>query len=124
MDSRLPIAIIFISGAAAVLAGWFLFPYIIYADLADDDAHRTKELRAGIYQGFPSIILNLFQALGSLIIGSITSLPSITVGTLSFSLGLVLFGPLCSIILIIAYIFTKKKVTIDFNWEHRSTTSP
>lgn len=108
---------IFILIIAASLAGWSLFPYIYYADLAEDDEKRTGNLKAGIYAGFPSILLNIFQAFGPLIVGSILSLPDITVGTLTYSLGLVLWGPICSLILVLTYFYTKKYVTLDFEWE-------
>ncbi len=109
--------IIFILIIAASLAGWSLFPYIYYADLAEDDEKRTGELKAGIYTGFPSILLNIFQAFGPLIIGAILMLPDITVGTLTYSFGLVLWGPICSLILIATYFYTKRYVTLDFEWE-------
>ncbi|NVM16239.1 MAG: MFS transporter [Candidatus Lokiarchaeota archaeon] len=108
---------IFILIIAAVISGWNLFPYIYMADLAEDDEKRTGQLKAGIYAGFPSIIFNIFQAIGSFIIGAILSLQDITVGALTYSLGLVLWGPICSLILIVAYFFTKKLVRLDFDWE-------
>ena len=74
-------------------------------------------MKAGLYDGFPSIILNLFQAFGPLIVGAILALPEITVGALSYSFGLVLWGPICSVILIISYFFTKKYIQLDFEWE-------
>jgi len=117
--SNIIFGIIFILIVAAALAGWNLFPYIYYADLAEDDQRRTGELKAGIYTGFPSILLNIFQAFGPLIVGSILSLPEITVGTLTYSIGLVLWGPVCSIILLITYFYTKKFVTLDFDWENK-----
>lgn len=110
---------IFILIIAAVLSGWGLFPYIYMADSAEDDEKQTGELKAGIYAGFPSILLNIFQAFGPLIIGIILSLQDITVGTLTYSFGLVLWGPICSLILIVAYIFTKKFVKLDFDWEKK-----
>ncbi len=111
---HLVLGIIFILGIAAMLGGWYLFPYIMYADLAQDDEEKTGSLKAGIYVGFPSIILNIFQAVGIILLGLITSLPNITVGTISFSLGLVLWGPICSIILFCSYLYTRKYVTLDF----------
>jgi len=119
MDSYLILGIIFFSGIAAMLGGWFLFPYILDADMAEDDQKSTGELKAGIYAGFPSILLNIFQALGALLLGIIVSLPNITVGSSSFSIGLILWGPICSIILICSYIFTKKLLTLDFDWEKK-----
>ena len=123
----LPIAVnlvfglIFIIGIAAILGGWGLFPYIIYADLAEDDEKDTGNLKAGVYAGFPSIILNLFQAFGVFILGvAISSLPDISVGPLTYSLGLVLWGPICSIILIVAYLYTRKYIKLDFDWEKKT----
>lgn len=118
MDSTLILGVVFIAGVAIILGGWYLFPYIVYADIAEDDEKSTGNLKAGTYAGFPSIILNLFQAVGAIVIGSIFSLPNITVGTLSpFSIGLAFFGPICSVILLVAYFFAKKYVTLDFDWE-------
>ena len=117
--SNIVFGLIFILIIAAALSGWSLFPYIFKADLAEDEEKRTGELKAGLYDGFPSIILNIFQALGPLIIGVILSLPEITVGTLTYSLGLVVWGPICSIILIVAYFFTKKYIKLDFDWEKK-----
>ena len=117
IESNLLFGAIFIIGIAAILGGWFLFPYIMYADLAEDDEKSTGELKAGIYTGFPSIILNIFQAFGAIIIGIILTLPDITVGTLKYSIGLVIWGPICSIVLICSWLYTKKYVVLDFDWE-------
>ena len=107
-------------GIGAILGGWFLFPYIVYADLAEDDEKSTGELKAGIYAGFPSIVLNIFQAAGAFFIGSILSLPTISpTGTFSYSMGLILFGPIVSVILLVSYFYTKKYVTLDFEWEKK-----
>ncbi|MFX0059222.1 MAG: MFS transporter [Candidatus Hodarchaeota archaeon] len=119
LASNIIFGIIFILIIAASLAGWALFPYIYYADLAEDDEKRTGELRAGIYAGFNSIVLNIFQALGPLIIGVVLSLPEITVGSLTYSIGLVLWGPICSFILLLAYLYTDKFVKLDFDWEKK-----
>ncbi|MFX1568764.1 MAG: MFS transporter [Promethearchaeota archaeon] len=122
MASPLILGIIFIMGIGAILGGWFLFPYIVYADVAEDDEKSTGELKAGIYAGFPSIILNIFQAAGAFFIGSILSLPLINpTGAVDaeFSIGLVLFGPVVSVILLISYFYTRKYVKLDFEWEKR-----
>jgi len=119
MGSTLILGVIFMSGVAAILGGWFLFPYIVYADIAEDNEKSTGSLKAGTYAGFPSIILNIFQAVGAIVIGTIFSLPEITLPTLTdpFSVGLAFFGPICSVILLISYFYTKKYVTLDFEWE-------
>jgi GPH family glycoside/pentoside/hexuronide:cation symporter len=121
LQSYLIIGIIFIVGIGAILGGWFLFPYIVYADVAEDDEKASGELKAGIYTGFPSIILNIFQALGAFFIGTILSLPKLSrhyaTDPYSFSIGLIIFGPIVSVILLISYFYTKKYVTLDFEWE-------
>lgn len=110
----------FIAGIAAMLGGWGLFPYLLFADLAEDDEKSTGTLKAGTYAGFPAIILNAFQAFGVLILGvAIENLPEITVGALTYSWGLVLWGPICSVILLTSYFYTKKFVKIDFDWEKK-----
>jgi Na+/melibiose symporter-like transporter len=112
MGSTFIFGIIFILGITGCMGGWFLFTGIIYADIAEDDKKSTGELKAGIYKGFPSIVLNLFQALGLFIMGMILELPSL--GTLTYSIGHVLWGPICSLILICAYFFTRKFIKLDF----------
>ncbi|MFW9882225.1 MAG: MFS transporter, partial [Candidatus Thorarchaeota archaeon] len=113
MESYIIYGIIFVIGVVASIGGWNLFPYIIYADLAEDDEKSTGELKAGLFRGFSSIILNIFQAIG-LAFSSI----------LSFILGDYLFyiwwGPICSIILIGAFLYSKKFIKIDFDWEKKN----
>ncbi|MHA2390336.1 MAG: MFS transporter [Promethearchaeota archaeon] len=121
LQSYLIVGIIFIAGIGAILGGWYLFPYIVYADIAEDDEKSTGELKAGIYTGFPSIILNLFQAGGAFLIGVILSLPELTrhyvTVPYSFSLGLIIFGPIVSGIQLVSYFYTKKYIKLDFDWE-------
>ena len=115
---RLILGMIFVVIATSALGGWFLFPYIIYADIAEDDEKKTGQLKAGVYAGFNSIILNIFQAFGVFILGTLIDfLPIITLTGEDVALGLIVFGPICSVILLIAYFYTKKYVTLDFEWE-------
>ncbi|MFX0141682.1 MAG: MFS transporter [Candidatus Hodarchaeota archaeon] len=109
--------LIFMLGIAAILAGWGLFPYIYYADLAEDAEKNSGELIAGIYVGFPSILLNIFQALGTMLLGVILALPAI--GAATYSFGYIIWGPICTGFLIVAYLFTRKYITLDFEWENK-----
>jgi Na+/melibiose symporter-like transporter len=115
MNSYFVFGIIFILGLAGTLGGWALFPAMMYADIAEDDEVKSGELKPGIYAGFPSITLNLFQALGLFIMGIMLELPA--VGNLTYSFGLVLWGPICSGIFIITLLYTRKFITLDFDWE-------
>jgi GPH family glycoside/pentoside/hexuronide:cation symporter len=99
-------------GIGASLAGWFLVPAVIYADLAQGDHEKTGELKAGTYTGFPLIFLNLFQAFGIFLLGIINEMPQINVGVSFYSIGLILWGPICSIILGVSLIFIWKFVQI------------
>ena len=117
--SNFVFGLIFILIVAASISGWNLFPYIYKADIAEDEEKRSGELKAGLYDGFPSIILNIFQAIGVFLIGALLSLRNITVGGLTYSIGLVFWGPVCSGILIIAYLFTYWYVELDFDWEKK-----
>ncbi|MFX1451185.1 MAG: MFS transporter [Promethearchaeota archaeon] len=69
---------IYIALLASSISSWYLFPYVIIADMAEDDELRTGEKRAGMYTGFNSIPLNVFQAAAMFISGIIFSvLPDI-----------------------------------------------
>ncbi|MHA2002290.1 MAG: MFS transporter [Promethearchaeota archaeon] len=117
---RLIFGTLLMAGIASFLGGWYLFPYIMYADLAEDNEKSSDELKAGIYVGFPSIALNIFQAVGTLILGALMGLRNTTVNGLTFSYGYVVWGPFCAIVLIGAYFFTKKFVHLDFDWERKT----
>ncbi|MGV9205474.1 MAG: MFS transporter [Promethearchaeia archaeon] len=111
------LAIIYVVGVAACLGGWYLFPYIWYADLAEDAKRRgdLKEMKAGLYAGFPNILLNIFQAIALVITGVILSLP--VVPGRSFSWGYVLWGVWCSAVLLIGFLYIRYFITLDFRWE-------
>ncbi|MFX0005241.1 MAG: MFS transporter [Promethearchaeota archaeon] len=111
METYLIYGIIFIIGVVASIGGWNLFPYIIYADLAEDDEKSTGELKAGLYRGFSSIILNIFQAIGLLFSSGLSFL----LGNLFF----IWWGPICSLILIGAYLYSRRFIKVDFDWEHK-----
>ncbi len=50
------------------LSTTYLLPNAIIGDLADEDERKTNESRAGMYTGFNSIPLNIFQAAAFLLI--------------------------------------------------------
>ena len=112
------ITIIWVLAIAAFMGGWYLFPYIWLADLAEDADVRSGEGRkSGLYAGFPQILLNIFQAIAIFITGLILSLPNVP--GKEYSWGYILWGVWCSGVLIVAYLFTKKLITLDFEWENK-----
>ncbi|MHA1653666.1 MAG: MFS transporter [Candidatus Thorarchaeota archaeon] len=93
---------------AAAVAGYYLFPYIIYADFAHKDELITGEGRAGIYTGFPSIPLNICQAASAALMGVILDLPRVLEvpghpGEY-VTLGYQLWGPISALFILLAVI--------------------
>jgi GPH family glycoside/pentoside/hexuronide:cation symporter len=103
---------IYVALVAFSFAGYVLIPYIIMSDIAHEDELRTGESRAGIYMGFNSIPLNLFQVVGFLISGWLTD-------TRFFpppeNFGYRLFGPVLAIFILLGTLVLQK-VTMDFDW--------
>ena len=110
---------IFVLGIGGCLAGWFILPPVFFSDIAEDDEKQSGELRAGIYRGFPSILLNIFQSIGLTIMGLLMMLPKITVGANTFSIGYILWGPMSSLIIFLAYLYARKYIQLDFEWEEK-----
>ncbi|WP_457557459.1 MFS transporter [Candidatus Harpocratesius sp.] len=117
VNNTLFLGLILVGSYAFVIGGWYLFPYIMYADLAEDDERQTKVQKAGLYVGYPSIILNLFQAFGVFLLGELYLFGNMTIGDRTFKIGNIIWGPVVSIILIGVYFYTNKYVLIDFDWE-------
>ena len=99
------------------LGGWYLFPYIWYADLAEDAERRgdLDGMKAGLYAGFPNVLLNIFQAVALVITGAILTLPNVP--GKSYSWGLVIWGVWGSGVLLVGLWFIRKYLTLDFDWE-------
>ncbi|MCF2137697.1 MAG: MFS transporter [Candidatus Thorarchaeota archaeon] len=123
---------ILIALLAAAIAGYFLFPYIIYADFAHKDELITGEGRAGVYTGFPAIPLNICQALSALIMGYILDLPKVleVIGTPGkyVTIGYQYWGPVAAIFILLA-ILVLVKVDLDPDFEalakeHASSDEP
>jgi len=113
LNNYFVIGLLFMIGIGASLGGWYLLPAVIFADLAKHDERITGELKAGTYTGLPSIFLNAFQALGVFLLGALNELPKITVGSLSYSMGLIIWSPICSLILLISFLCTRKYLKLD-----------
>ncbi len=112
------ITIIWVLAIAAFMGGWYLFPYIWLSDLAEDADVRSGEGRkSGLYAGFPSILLNIFQAIALFITGFLLSLPNVP--GKDYSWGYVLWGVWCSGVIVVVYIIAKKLITLDFEWENK-----
>ena len=115
LPSPFVFGLIFIPAVAVGLGGWSLFPYIIYADMAENEAKQGNGvMKAGLYAGFPFLPLNVFQAVGLFIAGLLLELPLYAFQGGEKSLGYVIWGPLCAIGFIGAYFYLKKFIQLDF----------
>ncbi len=121
--SALIYGLLMVFGIAISLGGWYLITGIWFADLAEDDEKRTGEMKAGLYVGFPSIALNLFQALGPVILGAISKI-TYTIPGASVPIGLVLWGPICSAFLILGYFVARRFIQWGFDWEKEPKRTP
>lgn len=118
-ESYLLVGIFLIATITISFGGWQLFPYIMYADIAEEDKKKDGELKAGSFIGFSAIPLNIFQAFGLFFSTSILLLPDYQFGAGPGSIGLVLWGPICAVILAISLWFSKKFIKLDFSDEEK-----
>ena len=101
--------------AGAGVAGYYLFPYIIYADFANKNEIMTGEGRAGFYTSFPSIPLNGMQAFSAFLWGFIFALPEVVPvpGNTTFvTQGYLLWGPIAALFIFLS-VLVLFKVDID-----------
>ncbi|MFO7837624.1 MAG: MFS transporter [Candidatus Thorarchaeota archaeon] len=101
------------------LAGYYLMPYIIYADFANKDEIITGESRAGFYTSFPSIPLNTCQAISAFLWGFVFSLPEVapvpSTPSETVSLGYLYWGPIAAVFILLAVvILTQINIDPDF----------
>lgn len=115
------LAYAFIALGAVGLSGFQLFPYAIIADLAHEDGIKTGENRAGMYTGFNSIPLNVFQTLSYIITGYILSLPIIP--QKGYTGGLIWWGPVCVLFVVLgSLVLTRTNVDPSLNDGSQSKT--
>lgn len=99
------------------MAGYYVLPYAIVADIIKADQIEKGDSdasRAGLYYGFEAFPLNIFQFFGYLLLGVLLELPKITnyLGT-SFSEGYIIFGLLSTIFVILSLVVFKYYVNAD-----------
>jgi Na+/melibiose symporter-like transporter len=114
-----PAAFLLLAFAGAGVAGYYLFPYIVYADFAQKNEIMTGEGRAGFYTSFPSIPLNGMQAFSAFLWGFLFALPEVVPvpgGTESVSQGYLFWGPVASLFLLLS-VLVLFKVNIDPDFE-------
>lgn len=119
-------ALILLAFAGAGVAGYYLFPYIIYADFAHKNEIMTGEGRAGFYTSFPSIPLNGMQAVSAFLWGLMFALPKnvIVPGKLTLvSRGYLIWGPVAALFIFLS-VMVLFFVNIDPNFEKLKEEHP
>jgi Na+/melibiose symporter-like transporter len=94
------VATIYFVPIAACMAVYYIMSYVVPADIAQVDELVTGESRAGIYEGFKSVPLNLFQAAATLLLGWFMQFSVDFTGSELF--GYLWWGPIFAPFLIIA----------------------
>ncbi|MFX1562396.1 MAG: MFS transporter [Promethearchaeota archaeon] len=102
---------LFIGLIAAGVSGWYLLPNPITADIIDEDESRTSEGRAGGYEGFINFPINIVQIMGTMLVGFLLILPIVPPNT--YSLGLLIWGPIAALFVAISIALVWKLVDTD-----------
>lgn len=104
-------AFLFMTLVLAGISGWYLFPGPITADMAQEDERTGGEARAGSYNGLVSIPLNVLQSLARFVAGFLADLPRVEGRT--YTWGLVLWGPVSSVLMLPCLFLLVKYVETD-----------
>ncbi|MFX0085581.1 MAG: MFS transporter [Candidatus Hodarchaeota archaeon] len=97
--------IIFALLLAIGMSGYFILPYAIMGDIVEKDESDTGEIRSGHYTGFFGLPLNIFQA-GAVVLTGILVDEEILplVAGQEYTIGLILWGPICGLFILLAAI--------------------
>ncbi|MFW9853689.1 MAG: MFS transporter [Candidatus Thorarchaeota archaeon] len=108
-------ALVFVVLTGVGVAGFYLLPYAIVADIVEEDERRTGESRGGIYYGFEAIPLNFFQFIGYLTVGFLLqNLPLFTDWRgYQYSMGFLLWGPVSAVFILCSLLIFWRKVNAD-----------
>ncbi len=103
--SNVLVASLYFVPLAACMAVYYLMSYIVPADIAHVDELVTGQSRAGIYEGFKGVPLNLFQAASAFLLGWFMDYSVINTGSELF--GYLWWGPFFAPFLIVSAIILR-----------------
>lgn len=111
--SNVVVAFFYFIPLAACMAVYYLMSYIVPADIAHVDELETGKSRAGMYEGFKGVPLNMFQATTAVLLGWFMSFSVASTGNELF--GYLWWGPLFApFLLIAAWILRGTNIDPDF----------
>jgi GPH family glycoside/pentoside/hexuronide:cation symporter len=99
----------FMAPIGFAMAGVFVFPNAIMADIVDYDTHMTGMRREGIYYSAQNLVENVTVALHALILAGLLQLG----GTSENPIGIRLVGPVAAVGILIAYLIFRKYTLPD-----------
>jgi len=112
--SNVIVATLYFVPLAATMAVYYLMSYIVPADIAHVDELVSGKSRAGIYEGFKGVPLNLFQAASAVLLGWFMDFSVVSTGSTEF--GYLWWGPFFAPFLIFAALILRK-TDIDPDFE-------
>lgn len=101
--------LLFMAPVGLAMAGVFVFPNALMADIIDYDALRTGERREGIYYAAQNFVENITLALHSAILAGLLALG----GTADNPLGIRLVGPVAGVAILIGYLIFRRYTLPD-----------
>ncbi len=112
--SNVVVAFFYFIPLAACMAVYYLMSYIVPADIVHVDELQTGMSRAGMYEGFKGVPLNIFQAITALVLGWFMDFSVASTGSEIF--GYLWWGPLFAPFLLVAA-WILRSTNIDPNFE-------
>jgi len=111
--SNVIVAFVYFIPLAACMAVYYLMSYIVPADIAHVDELVSGKSRAGIYEGFKGVPLNIFQAASAILLGWFMEYSVQTTASTLF--GYLWWGPFFApFLLVAAYILRYTDIDPDF----------
>ncbi len=116
--SNVVVASLYFIPLAACMAVYYLMKYIVPADIIQVDELASGVNRAGIYEGFMGVPLNIFQAVSAFLLGWFMEYSVTSTGNTLF--GYLWWGPLFAPFLLVAALILRK-TDIDPDFEALKT---
>ncbi len=91
----------------ACVSALYLMRYVVIADIAQKDELQTGNARAGMYEGFQGVPLNMFQAFGAFFLGWFLLILQVDPGPPPVNFGFFWWGPVFAIFLLVSAIILR-----------------
>jgi GPH family glycoside/pentoside/hexuronide:cation symporter len=112
--SNVVVATIYFVPLAACMAVYYLMSYVVPADIIHVDELASGRSRAGIYEGFKGVPLNMFQAVSAILLGWFMEYATVALG--GEIIGFLWWGPVFApFLLISALILRGTNIDPDFD---------